>query len=543
MKTFMIRGAPVGAIAILLAVFASVGGFIFGYDTGQISDFQVMDDFKRRFASCTDRSDASTCHFSNVRTGLIVAMLSIGCLFGALVGASIADRVGRRRAISINCGIIIIGSLIQVTSFHSWVQFMIARIITGVISLLNHSLQPFPQRLRFFQVGIGALSAVVPLYQAETAPKEIRGSLVATYQLFITFGILMAYCIAIGTRPLKHSAASGSWRVVLALNMLWALILGCGIYFAPESPRWLMANGYPEKCEAALARIRGVQVADNDFTVRQSYFEIQEAVRQEEAMDKFTWLECFQRKDMILYRTLLMMLLQSLQQLTGVCTFGGVYIVERFGRRVPLIVGGCWQSVWLFVFAAGGTAQDPETSQGMGNLLICSACFFIAGYAMTWAPCIWILVGETFPTRSRAKQGALATGSNWIWNFLIGFFTSFITGDIHYRYGFIFAACNLFGAAVVYFFVYESSGLSLEAVDQMYNVRCHFLNLSAHPSTDTASRFPRTPSESRADYQQALEAEKKASALRTVQHRELAEDGSHSSHSDHAAEKRAPLTS
>ncbi|KAK4700321.1 hypothetical protein P7C70_g5930, partial [Phenoliferia sp. Uapishka_3] len=405
MRTFMIRGAPVGAIAILLAIFASVGGFIFGYDTGQISDFQVMDDFKRRFASCTDRSDASTCHFSNVRTGLIVAMLSIGCLFGALVGASIADRVGRRRAVSINCAIIVVGSLIQVTSFHSWVQFMIARIITGV--------------------GIGALSAVVPLYQAETAPKEIRG---------------MAYCIAIGTRPLKHSAASGSWRVVLALNMLWALILGIGIFFAPESPRWLMANGYPEQAEAALARIRGVQVADNDFTVRQSFFEIQEAVRQEEAMDKFTWWECFHKKDKILYRTLLMMLLQSLQQLTGVST----YITPPFAKSISHL-----------------TPHPP--------------------------------------------------------------------GQF---YGFIFAACNLFGAAVVYFFVYESSGLSLEAVDQMYN------DPKVRPWN--SSRWVPPGHESRADYQQALEAEKKASALKAVQHRELAEDGSHSTHSDHANEKRAP---
>ena len=119
--------------------------------------------------------------------------------------------------------------------------------------------------------------------------------------------------------------------------------------------------------------------------------------------------------------------------------------------------------------------------------MIVSACLFILGYASTWAPGIWILIGETFPTRTRAKQGALATASNWLWNFLLAFFTPFIVSAIDFRYGFVFAckspapcfldlhadwcviACNLAGALTVYFFLYESSDLTLESVDQMYN--------------------------------------------------------------------------
>lgn len=141
--------------------------------------------------------------------------------------------------------------------------------------------------------------------------------------------------------------------------------------------------------------------------------------------------------------------------------------METFGRRMPLIVGGIWQAAWLFVFAAAGTAKDPSTDEGIGKLMIVSACLFILGYAMTWAPGIWILVGETFPTRTRAKQAALATASNWLWNFLIAFFTPFITRAIKFRYGFVFAACNLTGAVIVYFFLYESSDLSLESVDMV----------------------------------------------------------------------------
>ena len=81
---------------------------------------------------------------------------------------------------------------------------------------------------------------------------------------------------------------------------------------------------------------------------------------------------------------------------------------------------------------------------------------------------VWILIGETFPTRTRARQAALSTASNWLWNFLLAFFTPFIVKSIKYRYGFVFAACNLTGAVIVYLFLYESSDLSLEEVDEMY---------------------------------------------------------------------------
>ncbi|KZP13725.1 general substrate transporter [Athelia psychrophila] len=457
----------------MLALLASMGGFIFGYDTGQISDILLLPDFLKRFATCADPTDASTCAFTVVREGLIVSILSIGTLAGALAGAPTADFLGRRHAMSAECAVFIVGVVIQLSSTHVWQQYAVGRLVSGL--------------------AVGALSAVVPIYQAESVPAPIRGTLTATYQLFITFGILVAYCVSIGAR---EAPGSGSWRIIVGIGIAWPLILGIGILFMPESPRWLAARDRMPDAQRSIARTHG-RPADHPI-VRSVAEEIHSDALATRGL-KSGWAECFRWENKALYRTLLGMTLQSIQQLTGanyfyygatifksvgindsfvtqiilgavnfICTFGGLYVMEKFGRRVPLIVGGLWQSAWLFVFATAGTANDPSTSHGTGQLMTVSACMFILGYAMTWAPGVWILIGEMFPTQTRAKQGALATASNWLFNFLLAFFTPFITKAIHYQYGFIFASCNLLGAVVVYFFLYDSSNLSLEAVNLMY---------------------------------------------------------------------------
>ncbi|KAF8523948.1 general substrate transporter [Hysterangium stoloniferum] len=466
------KGVPIGIIAIELALLASMGG----YDTGQISDILLMKDFLLRFSQCKVPGDVSSCNFSMVRKGLIVALLSVGTFIGALVGAPIADNVGRRRAISFDCLIFSIGVIIQITTERGWYQYAVGRLISGF--------------------GVGGLSAVVPIYQAETAPPQIR----AFISVFITFGIVVAYAISIGARSLPGPEA---WRVVVGIGLIWSGVLGIGIFLMPESPRWCAFHGHWDKCARSIARISGLskEKARQEPTVQSELRAIHKQIEQEKTMEKATWLDCFREKRKTRYRTLLGMTLQSLQQLTGanyffyygatvflavgiedsfitqlilgavnfVCTFLGLYIMEKFGRRRPLIIGGLWQAAWLFVFAGAGTAKNPQGDKTIGTVMIVSACLFILGYASTWAPGVWIIIGETFPTRSRAKQASLSTSCNWLWNFLIAFFTPFITSAIQFKYGFVFAASNLAGAVVVYLFLYEPKGLSLEDVDRMYN--------------------------------------------------------------------------
>src|SRR6201996_109281 len=146
--------------------------------------------------------------------------------------------------------------------------------------------------------------------------------------------------------------------------------------------------------------------------------------------------------------------------------------------------------MFLCFASAGHFSLDrvhPENTESTGTAMICLAAFFIFGFATTWGPMIWTICGELYPSRYRAKGMALSTASNWLWNFLLGessymiyinssidanilpaFFTPFITGDIDFRYGYVFAACNFLGGLLVYFFVIEGQGRTLEEIDTMY---------------------------------------------------------------------------
>lgn len=480
--TFDVRGAPIGWVAIFVALLASMGGFLFGYDTGQISGIQEMADFASRFGTEPPAGDieGATHSFNKWLIGLIVSMLSIGTAIGALIGASLADWLGRRYAMAIEVLVFDIGVIIQVTSFDAWYQVGIGRLITGL--------------------GVGALSAAVPLYQSETLPRQIRGAMVGTYQLFITLGILVSNCINIGTRSIDNSA---SWRIPVALGIPFATILGVGILFCPESPRWLVANGKIDQAYESIAIVRGAKRSDSNVWVESEYAELISNYEDDVKRGAGRWSECFKPQGRVLYRTLLGIALQAGQQLTGAnyffyygatifssvqlqdsfvtqiilgavnfaCTFLGLYVLERFGRRWPLIIGAIWMVIWLLVFGLAGTLGGDGgdvTDPGIGKLLIVSACMFILGYASTWAPGIWLFCGESFSRRTRAKQASIATLSNWVWNFLISYFSRPIADSIDFRYGFVFAGANFLNFLIAFFFVYETADLTLEMIDTMY---------------------------------------------------------------------------
>ncbi|KAJ4308126.1 hexose transporter hxt5 [Neodidymelliopsis sp. IMI 364377] len=462
---------------IAMAIIVSMGGFIFGYDTGQISGFLEMPDFLAKFAD--DQNQDGSLAFSHPRSGLIVALLSIGTLIGALIAAPISDKFGRKYSIVFWNIIFCVGVIVQITTTNTWYQIAIGRWVAGL--------------------GVGGLSVLTPMYQSETAPRYVRGALVSCYQLFITLGIFTAYCINFGT---EADNSSKSWKLPMGIGFIWSGLMVIGIFFMQESPRWEYRQGKIDNARKTIALTYGVN--EDHAEVQREIREIEQKMEAERAGGgNHPWYEIFTGPRM-LYRTLLGITLQALQQLTGAnyyfyygttifqsiglsnsyvtsiilgavnfgCTFPGLYIVEKYGRRPALIYGALWMFMCFLVFASLGhfalENADGTSSQGVGYAMIVFACLFIAAFASTWGPIVWAVVGEIYPTRYRAKCMALATASNWVWNFLLSFFTPYITGSIDYQYGYIFAACCFLGAAVVYFFVCESHGRSLEEIDTMY---------------------------------------------------------------------------
>lgn len=174
--------------------------------------------------------------------------------------------------------------------------------------MLEVRLRPSQGILASTHAIVAGLSAAVPLYQAETAPKAIRGTLTATYQLFITAGILVAYCISIGTREAPGSA---SWRIVIAIGILFALFLGITIQFMPESPRWLLRQGRDEDAKRSIQRVKRVPYDQENEDVTRMYNEQRDATDYERQLGKAGWLDCFKPQNKTLYRTIVSRLLLS----------------------------------------------------------------------------------------------------------------------------------------------------------------------------------------------------------------------------------------
>ncbi|KAL2420004.1 High-affinity fructose transporter ght6 [Exophiala dermatitidis] len=459
-----------------MAVLVSMGGLCFGYDTGQISGFLEMDNFLENFA---DKRDPLK--FGNIRSGLIVGMLSIGTLIGALIAGPLANNrtIGRKYSICIWSAVFCAGVAVQMGALGPrWYQVMIGRIIAGL--------------------AIGGLSVMVPAYQGESSPRHVRGAIVCCYQLFITIGILIANLINFGTESIKSTA---SWRIPMGIGFLFAIVLGVGILFFPETPRHQYRHGDIDTATRSIAKFHGV--SERHRVVKDQLVEMQEKLQIELEGGSHPWYEVITGPRM-LYRTLLGMTIQALQQLTGAnyffyygttvfasvglsnsyvtqiilgavnvgTTFPGLYFVEKFGRRRCLMTGAAWMFMCFLVFASLGQFKlknpDGTHNQTIGYVMIIFSCLFIASFASTWGPMAWAVSAEIYPSRYRSQCIALCAASNWLFNFLIAFFTPFITGDINYAYGYVFAGCNLFAVFFVYFFLPETSGRSLEEIDTMF---------------------------------------------------------------------------
>ncbi|OBA24405.1 general substrate transporter [Metschnikowia bicuspidata var. bicuspidata NRRL YB-4993] len=465
----------------VFCLFVAFGGFVFGFDTGTISGFVNMSDFTTRFGQL---NADGTYYLSDVRTGLLVSIFNVGCAVGGIFLCKIADVYGRRMGLMFSMVIYVVGIIIQISSTTKWYQYFIGRLIAGL--------------------AVGTVSVVSPLFISEVAPKQLRGTLVCCFQLCITLGIFLGYCTTYGT---KSYSDSRQWRIPLGLCFAWALFLVAGMLNMPESPRYLVEKSRIEEARKSIARSN--KVNEEDPAVYTEVQLIQAGIDREALAGKASWGELITGKPKILRRVIMGIMLQSLQQLTGdnyffyygttifqavglqdsfqtsiilgivnfASTFVGIYAIERMGRRLCLLTGSACMFVCFIIYSLIGTqhlykdgfSNDPSnTYKPSGDAMIFITCLYIFFFASTWAGGVYCIISESYPLRIRSKAMSVATAANWMWGFLISFFTPFITSAIHFYYGFVFTGCLLFSFFYVYFFVVETKGLSLEEVDILY---------------------------------------------------------------------------
>jgi SP family sugar:H+ symporter-like MFS transporter len=269
----------------------------------------------------------------------------------------------------------------------------------------------------------------------------------------------------------------------------------------PESPRYAYRQDREEEARETMGRLNGVRPYSR--LINDEIWELRLKIAEENTNGSHSWYEIFTGPRM-LYRTLLGMVLQAGQQLTGAnfffyygttvfrstgisnsyitsiilgsvnvaATVAGLWIVSHCGRRRSLMAGAAAMCICFLVYSFVGhfilSVSDPLSTPQAGAILIAFTCLFIVAFATTWGPMVWAIVGELYPSRYRATCMALATASNWLFNFLISFFTTFITNEIDYFYGLVFAGCCFALFWVVFFFMIESKDRSLEEIDTMY---------------------------------------------------------------------------
>ena len=260
------------------------------YDTGTIGGILAMPYWDRTFSTGYKDPKTHLPAITSSQSSEIVSILSAGTFFGSLGAAPLGDFAGRRMGLIVSCFIFTFGVILQ-TASTAIPLFVAGRFFAGF--------------------GVGFLSALVPMYQSETAPKWIRGSIVGCYQLAITIGLLIA---AVVDNSTGNRNDTGSYRIPVAVQFAWALILVIGMLILPETPRFHIRKGNNEKAAKSLSRLRRLDI-DHPALIEE-LSEIQANHEYEMSLGTATYLDCF--KGTLGKRLMTGCLLQSLQQLTGV---------------------------------------------------------------------------------------------------------------------------------------------------------------------------------------------------------------------------------
>lgn len=449
------RRAPIWLV--LVGVVIMLAGLLFGYDQGVISG--ALDGIERDFS------------VGSTAVEIITSWVTLGALFGALVAGVLADRLGRRLTIVLAAVLFTAGAALEALAPGTTV-LVGGRLVVGF--------------------GVGVASVAAPLYAAEMAPARLRGRFVSMYQLAITLGIFIAYAVD------EVLTNADSWRAMLGVSAVPAVLLLLAILPMPDSPRWLVKVGRRREAAAVFAEVH----PDEDASA--AVDEIEAAVRAEDAQ-RASWGEVLAKK---VRRPLAIGLgLAVFQQITGInaiiyyadeifgragfstpadqaaattwaiggvnvlATFVAVAYVDRFGRRPLLLTGlvGMGLSLLTVGFAflqldrEATVAGSPTTA---GIITLVALVVFIASFACSLGPVVWTVVNEIFPTRIRGRGVAIATAANWGAAWLVSqFFLTLVDGIGNAATFWLFASFCLASFVWVKLRVPETKGRTLEEIE------------------------------------------------------------------------------
>jgi SP family galactose:H+ symporter-like MFS transporter len=443
-----VRATSTGFV-VLAAIFAAVGGLLFGYDTAAISGAVIF--IKQQFSLSTFPEE------------LVVGMVLVGAATAALGGGRLSDRLGRRATLMLTSVIFIIGALICAFA-GSFQILLVGRTIVGL--------------------GIGLASTTVPVYISEVSPPQSRGWQVSLFQLAITIGILVAYMVDYAF------AGSGGWRWMLGLAAVPGIILGLGMLYLPESPRWLAKHGQTEKALKILSRIRGTSNVAAEFQ------EIQGALSQ--SGERGHWsdllspavrpalvvgigLAVFQQVtgiNTVIYYAPTILQSAGISSASGailatagigvvnvVMTLVSMWLIDRMGRRPLLLTGTAGIVITLGIL--GFAFLRP--GGGLARVAVVTLMAYVASFAISLGPIFWLLISEIYPLKIRGLAEGTAAASNWAANLLVSLtFLTLVQALGPTRTFWLYA---LFGVAAwifAYYLVPETKGRTLEQIERSF---------------------------------------------------------------------------
>jgi major inositol transporter-like SP family MFS transporter len=441
----------------MVALIATLGGLLFGYDTGVING--ALRPMKVELG------------LTNFTEGVVTSSLLFGAAVGAMVGGRLSDGWGRRKSIMLLAVLFLTGTLTCVFA-PSFEVMVFGRIILGL--------------------AVGGASTVVPVFLAELAPYEIRGSLAGRNEVMIVVGQLSAFVInaIIGNVWGEHE---GVWRIMLVVAALPALALIFGMLRVPESPRWLISKGRTDEALAVLRTIRSSERAQAEFADVEHL-----AVHEHETMPKGEWSSL---KDKWIRRIVLVGVgLGIAQQLTGInsimyygqtvlveagfeeraalianiapgiiAVIGGItglWLMQKINRRTTLLLGYSLTTVCHFLIGIG-SVLFPVGNPVRPYVILFLVVAFVGSMQTFLNVATWVLLSEIFPLHIRGLAIGISVFMLWITNAFLGLFfptlvsTIGITGTF-----FMFAVIGLVAVVFVYRYAPETRGRTLEEVEE-----------------------------------------------------------------------------